>query len=189
MECVDDGVPDTPAPIRTLLPKLRQQRGKISGENLAYAARDHIPPDDRKTTISSSLVAKIETGKRQPTPPVMRALAAALDVDPNVFVEYALAEARRQLDERQVGLEQAQKALRAFELVRYLEGLRDPVTRDATAEAVPDAAFWEALDQMEVALARESQADQRQPARPQGSGSDNGSPPPQDGESNDERSA
>jgi transcriptional regulator with XRE-family HTH domain len=45
----------------------------------------------------------------------LEALAATFDVPPQTFVEYRLAVARRELDEREVGFDQAVKTLKRIE--------------------------------------------------------------------------
>lgn len=52
---------------------------------------------------------------RYPSPRVLAAVAAALGEPPDVFPEYRLALARQQLDEREVGLDQALATLTRFE--------------------------------------------------------------------------
>lgn len=51
---------------------------------------------------------KAVTGERQPTPDLMEACAAALDLDPaDLFYEYALWSAQRMFDPGEVGVEEA----------------------------------------------------------------------------------
>lgn len=57
---------------------------------------------------------KALVGDRQPTPALMQACAAALGVEPTVFLEYRIWDAKRQFDPREVGMEQALKNLNAW---------------------------------------------------------------------------
>ena len=51
------------------------------------------------------------TGRRHPTPALIEECARVLGVRPDYFAEYRLWHARRELDEREVGLEQALRNL------------------------------------------------------------------------------
>lgn len=58
---------------------------------------------------------KAVTGERAPTPQVMKAAADALGLDPAAtFVEYALWEAARDFDPREVGVDQALANLKTW---------------------------------------------------------------------------
>lgn len=63
--------------------------------------------------VSNHTIASAINGRRHPNIEVMVAVAEALDVPPDTFPEYQLALARRELDEREVGLAAAMKALEA----------------------------------------------------------------------------
>jgi len=62
--------------------------------------------------LSFSYLGKIERGLERPSVARMEMLAELLGLDPGEFIEYRLARAREQLDERAVGLEQAARNLR-----------------------------------------------------------------------------
>ena len=57
---------------------------------------------------------KAVTGERDPSPKIMEACAAALGVEPTIFWEYQLAQARRSFDVRTVGAEEALANLRRW---------------------------------------------------------------------------
>jgi len=57
---------------------------------------------------------KALVGDRQPTPALMEACAKALDLEPTVFLEYRVWDAKRQFDPREVGMAQALKNLEAW---------------------------------------------------------------------------
>lgn len=91
--------------IAELLPELRRQRG-WSRERLSHQA---FGVDNDGT--SAAQITAIERGARRASARTMLALAEALDVPPDFFPEYRLAVARLALDEKQVGLDRAIKAL------------------------------------------------------------------------------
>lgn len=68
---------------------------------------------------------------RYPSADKLGAILVALDVDPATFPEYRLALARRELDEREVGLDQALKMLETIEAA-----MRQDRPRNAHLEAV-----------------------------------------------------
>lgn len=85
--------------------RLAEERG-LSMSRLLHDAWDpHI-----KGT-SPDLARKVISGRRALTPTLIEAVAKALDVPPEEFPEYRLAMARRQLDEAEVGLDQALASL------------------------------------------------------------------------------
>lgn len=55
--------------------------------------------DHERRGLSASYVTQLFNGKLPPVPRALRLIAAAMDVQPDVFVEYRLHEARRTLDE------------------------------------------------------------------------------------------
>ncbi len=57
---------------------------------------------------------KALVGDRQPTPALMEAAAKALDLKPDIFLEYRVWEAKRQFDPREVGMAEALKNLEAW---------------------------------------------------------------------------
>lgn len=83
------------------LRRLAKERG-ISMERIFIEAYD---PDARGT--SPALMKKVMRGERAITRRAIEGVAAALGVPPEEFPEYRLALARQQLDEREVGLDQA----------------------------------------------------------------------------------
>jgi transcriptional regulator with XRE-family HTH domain len=66
---------------------------------------------DKEAAPTAGAIGQIERGLIRPTVATMELLAATLEVEPSHFVEYRLALARRQLDERQVGLKAAVEML------------------------------------------------------------------------------
>jgi transcriptional regulator with XRE-family HTH domain len=85
-----------------LVDELRAEQG-MSLDTLAYEARSHGAP----STFVGSWLSQLRRGTRPMAPDILRGIAGALDVEPEAFAEYRLAMARRQLDEREVGLDQA----------------------------------------------------------------------------------
>jgi transcriptional regulator with XRE-family HTH domain len=65
--------------------------------------------------MSSAWFSKVKQGQRPATLDFLRGIAGALQIEPERFIEYRLAVARRQLDEREVGLEEAVRALERYE--------------------------------------------------------------------------
>lgn len=97
-------------PISELLPELRNAKG-WSRDRLSHEAFNIDP-----VGTSSQQITSIELGRRPPSARSMAALAAALDEDPTVFIEYRLALARHVLDEERVGLAEAAKQLESSNL-------------------------------------------------------------------------
>jgi transcriptional regulator with XRE-family HTH domain len=87
-----------PEPFADRARRLADERG-WSIERLIYAAWD---PNARGT--SPGMIRKALNGQRALTPALMAAVARALDVPPDTFIEYRLARARRLLDETAIGL-------------------------------------------------------------------------------------
>lgn len=87
-------------------------RGKTSQDDVAYEARRHGAP----AKLTGSWISALRKGTRPLTMDVLRGIAGALGVPPETFAEYQLAEARRQLDEREIGLDQAVANLRRLEV-------------------------------------------------------------------------
>jgi transcriptional regulator with XRE-family HTH domain len=85
---------------------LRTARG-WSLEDLAYETRRAAAGDEDKS-FSVGYLGQLERGIRRPTIAVMVAVSGPLEVDPReTFPEMRLEEARRQLDERELGMDQA----------------------------------------------------------------------------------
>ena len=98
-----------PRPWFELVDELRAEAG-LSQDDLAYEARQHGAP----STLTGSWISQLRRGKRPLAIDILEGIAGALEVDPNVFVEYRLAVARRALDEKEVGLAQAAATLTAL---------------------------------------------------------------------------
>jgi transcriptional regulator with XRE-family HTH domain len=107
---------------RAITARLRSERG-MTMEDLAFEARRHAP-----SGVSLSLIQKrLAPGSDiQPSAELLAALAGAFGVEPDVYPEYRLAVARRALDEREVGLDDALETLTVFEAA-----LREGPTRRA----------------------------------------------------------
>jgi transcriptional regulator with XRE-family HTH domain len=99
----------TPRPWFELVDELRAQT-RMSQDDLAYSARQHGAP----STLTGSWISQLKLGKRPLAIDILEGMAGALGVDPNIFVEYRLAIARRALDEKEVGLPQAAATLTAL---------------------------------------------------------------------------
>ena len=64
---------------------------------------------------------KAVTAERAVSEKLMRSVAEALHVEPTVFVEYRLIQARRELDPAEVGWDRAIEALAAWETFKLHE--------------------------------------------------------------------
>lgn len=95
-------------PLPALLKRLREARG-LSQEALAFRVYD------AGEKMTAGAIGQFERGVTRPLPSTVEKLAIALEVDPSVFPEYRLAVARRQLDEREVGLDEALRNLAALQ--------------------------------------------------------------------------
>jgi transcriptional regulator with XRE-family HTH domain len=114
-----------PVPFKLRLKELRTERG-LSQEELAFRTRDHGVP------LSTQTIRVYEAGRSRPgrigrtrATEVYRALASALEVEPEVWPEYRLAQIRDALDESIVGLEVALTTLAIIEGVAP-EGVLPP---------------------------------------------------------------
>ena len=67
--------------------------------------------------VNSESLRKAVVGERPPSEKIMIAAAEALHVDPTIFVEYRLLEARRSLDPDQVGWLAATSALDRYDRI------------------------------------------------------------------------
>lgn len=67
------------------------------------------------TGLSNVSINMLATGRLAPTIESMEILAAALNVDPNIFADYRLLLLRNQLDPRVAGFEAAVSTLRRIE--------------------------------------------------------------------------
>ncbi|HKU56521.1 MAG TPA: hypothetical protein VJP41_05825 [Gaiellaceae bacterium] len=64
--------------------------------------------------VNYESLRKAVVGERPPSEKIMRAVSQALDIEPTVFVEYQLLQARLALDPDQAGWESATKALKRW---------------------------------------------------------------------------
>ena len=96
-------------PFRDRVQRLATERG-LSTTQVGYLAYS-----DQQNGTSPSTFQKALRGERPLTISLVEAVADTLGVSPEEFHEYRLAVARRQLDEREVGLEQAIDMLEAVE--------------------------------------------------------------------------
>jgi transcriptional regulator with XRE-family HTH domain len=85
---------------------------------------------------SYALIRKAFSGQRAVTTRVMQAVADALNVPPETFAEYQLAQARQLLDEREVGLAQAYENLQRLGLAATPPDA-DEARRRAARERLP----------------------------------------------------
>lgn len=92
-----------PGAFREVLKRELEQReivNKMGDPN--WVAFAELLDDYKYESLRKALV-----GDRQPTPGLMEACAAALGVDPTVFLEYRVWQAKRQFDPREVGMAEA----------------------------------------------------------------------------------
>jgi transcriptional regulator with XRE-family HTH domain len=116
-------------PYETLPTRLRRLRDE-HGVSRSQLSRATVAYDGKG--LAEVTIKAIENGTNRPGVQTIEAIAHALHIDPADFVEYRLALARRQLDEREVGLEQALAALRRFETALQKA---DPATPHAATPA------------------------------------------------------
>jgi transcriptional regulator with XRE-family HTH domain len=112
--------------------RLRKERG-LSLEDAVFEIRG------AGFRLSAGYLGMIERGEKQPSIEAIEAIARALGVAAGTFAEYRLALARRQLDEREVGLDQALANLEAAGLSPD-GGIEEAVERlaaDVGSEAPP----------------------------------------------------
>lgn len=98
----------------------RLKKKEMTVEDLAYRARQHAEATGApRGTVSLSLIQKrLAPGSTaRPSPQLLEALAHALEVAPDEFTEYRLAQARRLFDEQLLdgGLDEALANLRLFD--------------------------------------------------------------------------
>lgn len=97
-------------PFGVRLRDLLQERGITSGMgNANYKAFAELLP-----TIHYETLRKQVSGERPVGIETMREVAEALNIPPQTFDEYALWEAQRQFDPREVGVETALENLRRW---------------------------------------------------------------------------
>ena len=96
-------------PLSVRLRALRDQRGYSRSQ----LSRLTMAIDGKG--LPEITIKDLETNPRQPHLETLELLSEALEVRPETFPEYRLALARRQLDEREVGIDQAVATLEAIE--------------------------------------------------------------------------
>jgi transcriptional regulator with XRE-family HTH domain len=104
--------PNPVEPFPDRVKRLAAERG-MSVAKLSYLAYD---PDAKGTNPDT--LRSVMAGRRRVTPALIEALARVLDVEPTEFPEYRLADVRRRLDEREVGLDEALRYLERIEQAR-----------------------------------------------------------------------
>lgn len=98
----------TDEPLARALPALMTQRGLTSR---ALAARTRAA-DPRGIGVTAGHLANLVAGRDRPSPRALELLAAAIELPATHFAEYRLADLRRQVDERAVGLRAALRRYR-----------------------------------------------------------------------------
>jgi transcriptional regulator with XRE-family HTH domain len=86
----------------------------MRGRELTYralAARTR-ELDPAGAGVSTGHLANLVSGRSRPSIPVLELIARALDVPPDAFAEYALAQLRRELDPSRAGFETAWRRYR-----------------------------------------------------------------------------
>ncbi len=124
---------EAPEPFPVRLKHLARER------NMSVARLANVAWDPNVKGTSPATLNKALRGDRPVPLPLVEALAAVLEVEPATFPEYRLARARRLLDEREVGLDEALQNLARVEsaLLSREEGdeTPSPTLRDAAEEA------------------------------------------------------
>lgn len=122
-------------PYWELLPRLRAAHGLSQAElfrravGVGFDTIRALEQDPTKEPVNGR-----RSRARYPSPATLEALAAALNEEPTVFVEYRLARARGELDERIVGLDQAME-----NLDRIVTALRQRAVKRGATEVAQQA--------------------------------------------------
>jgi transcriptional regulator with XRE-family HTH domain len=103
--------------------------------------------------LTHSYLAGIARGDEYPSIKALKTIARALDVKPDIFPEYRLAQARRLFDEDQVGLPQALSNL------SIIEPLFEGPAREELREAVSDLAVQALVAEKRRSEAAEASAE------------------------------
>lgn len=108
---------------------------KEKGTSLERVFNEAYNPNERGT--STAMYRKIMRGERNVSPLAIEAVATALGVAPEEFPEYRLALARQQLDESEVGLDQALGNLQRIEAAMQTRQRRAADRASGPEEANP----------------------------------------------------
>jgi transcriptional regulator with XRE-family HTH domain len=92
-----------------------------------------------KKGITHAHLNMLANGHDKPSTRAMALIALACDIDPDYFAEYRLAQAMRELDPGEVGLEQALANLNARLGARRRAGSRSRAQRQLQAQPRPSA--------------------------------------------------
>lgn len=90
-------------PLSRLLPRLMRERG-LTYRALAARILELDPAD---AGVSTGHLANLVSGRSRPSTSTLEHIARALEIDPNEFAEYTLAQLRRELDPTCVGFDAA----------------------------------------------------------------------------------
>lgn len=102
-------------------------RALLEKHELSFRALAAKTAEYRPDGLSSGYLHRLAQGKDRPSIEAFEVIAAAIGVGPETFGEYRLAVARRQLDERDVGLGQALQNLAYIETaMQTLPSRRQP---------------------------------------------------------------
>jgi transcriptional regulator with XRE-family HTH domain len=112
-------MPTPPEPFAVQVKALAEKRG-LSISKLGWMAHDPKVEGTSQDTLN-----KVLQGKRPLNDALARAVANALEIEPESFAEYRLSVLRSALDEREVGFENAAALLAAIEA-----GLSVPTAQD-----------------------------------------------------------
>lgn len=97
------GSNDKPRPFGAVVRDLLIERGQVT----AIGNPNWMEFAHQLEGVSYESLRKAVTGERQPGTKIMEAVALALDVEPDTFWEYQLAQAMRAFDPSEVGEEEA----------------------------------------------------------------------------------
>jgi transcriptional regulator with XRE-family HTH domain len=122
-----------PKPFKEQVEALAEEQG-VSLAKLGWHAHD---PNRRGT--SQDTLNKALQGKRRLNEPILEAVAAALGVKPERFVEYRLERLRRQLDYREVGLQEAVATLDRIEKATQRVAAAPPALPSELGRTAPTA--------------------------------------------------
>lgn len=110
---------------------LRNLRGVSQGD-LAYEVRSTY-----RRKLTGSAIGQFERGENGPSFPVLEAMLTVLEADEAEWPELTLGRARRMLDEREVGYDEALRNLSRIYAALDIGGARDDADERATPTDFP----------------------------------------------------
>lgn len=142
---------DEPVPLRRAMQSAMADRG-LTYRQLAAITKQQGAREGKGFTHAH--LNGIARGDEPPSIPAMEAIAAALDLEPNMIIEYRLARFRQLFDERVVdgGVDRAWENYREFTrgLMLLASETATELERTAGTDAQPEATDAEVLSLLEA---------------------------------------